>query len=159
MSYNLIDKKNISCALTGHRKLGESFDISLVERAIDSFIGEGILNFYCGMAMGFDLIAAKVVLERKKSNPEIKLIACVPCPNQDKYYSAEEKKKYGELLKSCDEVKLLSEKYFNGCMLVRDRFMVDSCGHLIAYLAGRNEGGTAYTVRYAKCLDRRIYVI
>ena len=159
MSDSLIGKKDISCALTGHRKLGEGFDIAKLEKAVDDVVERGVYIFYCGMATGFDLIAAKVVLERKKNNNSIKLIACVPCPYQERYYPADEKKCYKEVLNSCDEVKLVSEKYFNGCMLVRDRFMVDNCETVLAYLDGRKEGGTAYTVRYARCLDRRIYII
>ena len=159
MSDSLIGRKSISCTLTGHRKLGKGFDIVQLERAVDDVINKGVTIFYCGMATGFDLIAAKVVLERKSGNRDIKLIACVPCPDQERYYTLNEKKIYSEVLNACDEVKLVSEKYFNGCMLVRDRFMVDNCETVLAYLDGRNEGGTAYTVRYARCLDRRIYII
>ena len=139
--------------------MGESFDVAILKQAIEKLIAQGTAIFYCGMAVGFDLIAAAQVLECKKDYPFIKLVACVPCPGQDKYYSLEQKKRYACILKQCDEVITVSDKYYDGCMLARDRYMVDCCDKVIAYLDGRNEGGTAYTVRYARAQGKQIYII
>ena len=147
----------ISCAFTGHRKMGDTFNLSQLKDTVESFIEQGVINFYCGMAMGFDLIAAEVVLEKKIRFPDVKLIACVPCPEQQKYFPAEEKLKYERILGSCDKVEILSDRYYKGCMLVRDRFMVDNCGRVLAYL-NKNDGGTAYTVRYAKSKNKEVYL-
>lgn len=158
MSDSLVIENSRSCAFTGHRIIGERFDLTLLKDLVGQFIEQGFTTFYCGMAMGFDLIAADVVLEQKKLHPELRLIACVPCPNQEKNFPAEERRKYRRIISACDAVELISDSYYRGCMLVRDRFMVDCCERVIAYL-DRNEGGTAYTVRYAKSKNKDIYII
>lgn len=158
MSDSLVKDCACSCAFTGHRKMGESFDINLLNRAVDDLISKGYVNFYCGMAMGFDLIAAGVVLQAKKNHPQIKLIACVPCPKQQKYFPSEEKDKYERIISLCDKVEILSEKYYKGCMLARDRFMVDNSGCVLAYM-NKTDGGTAYTVKYAKSKNKEIFII
>lgn len=130
----------------------------MLKTAVERLISEGVENFYCGMAMGFDLIAAEVVLEEKKLHPDVKLIACVPCPDQQKRYPAEDKEKYERILPLCDKVEIVSDCYYRGCMLTRDRFMVDNCSRVLAYM-DRNDGGTAYTVGYAKSKSKQIYIM
>ena len=155
MSYNLIEQRAVSCALTGHRKLGDDFHLSSLEEHVERLIEEGVVNFYCGMAQGFDLIAAEVVLKAKKNHPKVKLFACVPCPDQEKYFSLEDKNRYAAILNGCDVIERISDYYYKGCMLARDRFMVDNCSHVLAYL-DKSVGGTAYTVRYAVSKVRNI---
>lgn len=148
-------KKN--CAFTGHRKIEENFDTELLGYCIRRVISEGVVNFYCGMAMGFDLLAAETVLSLKREFPDIRLIACVPCPNQSRFFSQENKDKYDEILAKCDEVRVLHDHYFRGCMLVRDRYMVDNCAYLIAYVRSA-DGGTSYTLDYATTNARQIFI-
>ena len=63
------------------------------------------------------------------------------------YFSEEDKERYARILKKADEVVLLSDHYYNGCMQNRDRYMVDRADALIAYCR-KEEGGAAYTVKY-----------
>ncbi len=110
-------------------------------------IEQGVVTFYNGMAMGFDLTAAELVLELKKKFPQVKLIACVPCYGQEKRYSAEDKERYANILHRADETVTLAERYHTGCMHERNRYMVDRADYLLAYCHD-DKGGTAYTVRY-----------
>lgn len=154
-----LEIKNLrSCAFTGHRKMEDNFDAQLLRSAVENLVGRGVVSFYCGMAMGFDLIAADVVLEVKKKCPQVRLIACVPCPEQQKYFPAAEKSKYERILPLCDRVEIIAEKYYKGCMLARDRFMVDNSDLVLAYM-NKDDGGTAYTVRYARSKNKEIYII
>ena len=144
------------CAFTGHRTLSVKIDYSLLKQIIRGYIENGYEVFLNGMARGFDLIAAQAVCELKSDYPHIKLIACVPCPEQSSTFSAEDKKKYEEIIKKCDEVILLYDHYFKGCMLARNRFLVDNCSLIIAYIR-RNSGGTYYTVKYAAEKGIKVY--
>ncbi len=135
------------CTFTGHRELGEDFSARKLKRAIKKRMEEGVTVFLSGMAIGFDLIAAELVLELKKRFKEVKLIACVPCYGQERKYPAADKERYVELLQKADEVVTLSDHYFNGCMHARDRYMVDQADYLITYCK-KDTGGTAYTVKY-----------
>lgn len=147
-----------ACSFTGHREIKDPVDTELLADLVQSLIDGGTDTFLTGMAMGFDLIAAEVVIFLKKKNPHIKLIGCVPCPDQERSYPKAEKEKYKRVLESCDEVKLLSPHYHGGCMFVRDRYMVDNSAYVIAY-ARTNSGGTYYTLKYAQEKQRKIFVI
>ena len=136
-----------TCAFTGHRDLGENFPIERLRQTIVEVIKRGIKTFYCGMACGFDMLAAECVLACKEIYPQIKLVACIPCANQDLYYSQTDKKRYAELCKKSDEVMTLNERYTRGCMYKRNRYLADCADIMIAFCI-KEKGGTAYTVKY-----------
>lgn len=147
-----MDKK---CAFTGHRVLScYDFDTALLDRVILNLIKNGIEEFYCGMAQGFDLAAAESVLQYKKDF-KIKLIACLPCPEQADNFSQKNKARYESVLERCDEKVIISPEYQRGCMHARDRYLVENCGVLVCFLR-KHSGGTHYTVNYAKKLNRKI---
>lgn len=137
-----------NCAFTGHRILEKDFDYNLLDKVILNLIKGGTKNFFCGMAMGFDLAAAESVLQYKKDY-EINLIACIPCLGQENSFSKKNKERYLKILENCSQKIVLSEEYYDGCMFARDRYMVDSCNVLVTYQR-RKRGGTSYTVNYAK---------
>ena len=150
MAFRQLNKECTSCVFTGHRELGEEFTSKTektLKAEIERLINLGVTHFYCGMAMGFDLLAAEKVLSWKKKYPSVKLIACLPCEEQEKYFSLKDKKRYAKILKNSDEVLLLSNVYYKGCMLARDRYMADRADCMIAYCR-KQTGGTAYTVKY-----------
>lgn len=136
-----------TCAFTGHRVLESDFSARALKKEVENLILKGAETFLNGMAMGFDLIAAETVLKLKKKYPFIKLIACIPCYNQERGFSERDKKRYARILKKADAAELISENYFNGCMQKRDRYMADRADALVAYLK-KEKGGTAYTVKY-----------
>ena len=138
-----------SCAFTGHRTLYEGFSPRKLKREIKKLILSGVDTFYNGMAMGFDLLAAEAVLTVKKEQPHVKLIACIPCYNQEKSFPEEDKKRYARILKKADEQVLLSEHYYRGCMQVRDQYMVDRADVLVCYCI-KETGGAAYTKKYCQ---------
>lgn len=147
-----------TCSFTGHRQLDGDFDIAELKKILTEFIGEGYSAFLSGMAVGFDMIAAETVLQLKEQYPYLKLIACVPCAEQSRYFSAAEKSRYDRILKKCDEVKVLNTNYYRGCMQMRDRYMVDNSSLVIAYKR-KNEGGTYYTLKYALSQNKKIYLL
>ena len=53
----------------------------------------------------------------------------------------------------------VSRKYYDGCMLARNRRLVDQAGILLAVYNGERRGGTAATVRYARKAGREIIMI
>lgn len=147
-----------SCAFTGHREMTEDFQPQLLEETVKYLIDCGVTTFYCGMARGFDLIAGSLILRLKESVPKIRLIACVPCAGQEKYFNSGELAEYERILNGCEEVKILAPNYFKGSMHARDRLMVDRCRYLIAYLR-REKGGTYYTIGYARSKGRDIFIV
>lgn len=53
----------------------------------------------------------------------------------------------------------MSRQYYDGCMLDRNRKLVEAVGLLLAVYNGERRGGTAATLRYAKKLGRELIVI
>ncbi len=53
----------------------------------------------------------------------------------------------------------VSQEYREGCMLKRNRYLVDHATCLLAVYNGEWRGGTAMTVRYARKLGREIIVL
>ncbi len=140
-------EKAKTCAFTGHRETDAAISCAQLKKEIVTLIENGVETFYDGGAKGFDLLAAETVLELKKIYPNIKLCLCIPCPDQEKNYSAEDKERYCKVCAAADEKKLLFDHYFRGCMLARDRYMADNADVLLAYCK-KTTGGTAYTVSY-----------
>ena len=142
------------CALTGHRKLPDYFDRKLLFDELEALVKSGYTTFFCGMAMGFDLLALQFLVELKERYP-LYLEACVPFKGQENSFSGADRLLYRELITKCDFVTVLFDEYKNGCFLVRDRYMVDCADTLFAYCT-KTSGGSAYTVRYAKQTGREV---
>lgn len=139
-----------ACALTGHRELPEDFPAGMLAYALEDLVDGGYTVFYCGMARGFDLLALEC-LAAIKQRKKIFIEACIPYAGHEQSFSLYERKRYKELLSVCDKKTVLFPSYRAGCMLARNRYMVDRCDLVFAYCE-KKTGGTAYTVQYAeKC--------
>ena len=154
------------CCFTGHRPYSigikkENIENlkKVLEEVIDTAIFDGYTNFYCGMAQGIDTYAAQILIEKMKENPLLHLHAALPCPEQDREWTDEEKKLYAEILSFASTKTIVSPFYTKTCMLTRNRFMVDNSERVIAVWNGSMRGGTAYTVRYAKSQNKEIHLI
>lgn len=145
-----------SCSFTGHRIIKNNFDINEFDNLLDKVINDGYNTFLIGMAIGFDTLAFERLLTKKNKN--IKIIACIPCREQDKYFNKKEKEKYRYLLEKADEKIYFSEEFTDACMFIRNRYMVDNSSILIAYFY-KKTGGTYYTVNYAEKQRKQIIYI
>ena len=146
------EKRKYRCCFTGHRpdkmKLGEKEIKPLLEKAIDDAISKGFVTFITGMAMGTDIWAAEIVLDRKKRNENLHLICALPHPGFDNRRSIVEKMKFSKIIKNADLVKEINNHYFAGCYQVRNEWMVDRSNLVIAVFNGQ-KSGTKNTVDYA----------
>ena len=142
------------CAFTGHRPQrlpwgGDEQDPrcqalkTLLDAAIQQAAERGCDTFLCGMARGCDTYFAEAVLARG-----LRLEAMVPCPEQADSWQEADRKRYHALLLRCAAIHVLETAYSEGCMVRRNRAMVDRADLLITVFDG-SPGGTAATVRYA----------
>jgi len=133
-------KKTItSCCFTGYRpnkfpfELNQSnaeyirFENKLTD-AVFSLPDEGCHTFYCGMAMGFDIIAAETVLLLKKGikNTEVRLICVIPFKGQEASFPPEWKERFNNILRNADEIIYLCEQYHKSCFQERNKYMIDN---------------------------------
>lgn len=146
-----------ACAVTGHRVLSSDFSKEELRAALRALAAAGVRTFLCGMALGFDLLCAEEVLLLREELP-VRLVACIPCADQAARYPKSARERYERILDRCDERAVLHERYCDGCMFERNRYMVDRADLLLAYFTGRR-GGTKYTVGYAEKRGIPVYLI
>lgn len=159
----------ITCCFTGHRsqKLPWKFneedprclEMKLnTKNAIIEAIQNGYKNFISGMALGFDMICAEIILELKKKYPDIKLICALPCKGQEKVWSNTVQQRYRNILKKADKIRCVYNKYEEGCMQERNQYMVNNSSLIIALFNGAN-GGTKQTIEYARSEGKKVVII
>ncbi len=144
----LIIEKDNACCVTGHRTLYADFDEEFTEEVFLRLIERGFDTFLVGMAVGFDTACFKILEKLRKEYKYIKIIACVPCPEQASRFNFFQKKEYERMLKSADEVTVLSEFYTKWCMQKRNEFMVNNSSVVVCYVR-KQSGGTVNTLKYA----------
>lgn len=147
----MLDKKRTAC-FTGHRQISEK-NIRKIEKKLDKIIEKlykkGVIFYGAGGACGFDMLAEKAVIRAREKHRDIKLILVLPCKNQDKYWTSDNKFLFEEIKSQSDKIVYTSECYTKDCMHRRNRHLVNFSGYCISYLK-TDAGGTAYTVDYAR---------
>lgn len=159
-------RRQVTCCFTGHRpdKLGFGYDESrpqcialkqsLIE-CVQRLIKRGYAAFICGMAQGSDIFFAEAVLSCKRTHAHIRLIAAIPYRGQERRWSPAYQRRYKNILSQADEAVVLEQKYVPGCMMRRNRYMVDHASLLIAVYGGES-GGTKNTLAYAVSQDLEV---
>ena len=145
------------CALTGHRVLGKDFNEMVLRDTFARLIQEGVTVFLCGMAVGFDTVCCRLLYELRKEYA-ITVVACIPFAGQENKFSKKKKKTYEEYTRLSDEKVILYDAYTPGVYFGRNRYMIDRCNVVLAYLH-TERGGTHYTVEYAKKKNKQIIYI
>lgn len=160
MGENDLDNIAHTLCFTGHRpqKLpwGENEDDerckkmkkTLKEKIIEA-IKNGYIYFISGLALGFDIISAEMILELKNDYPHIKLIGAIPCKDQYKLWKPYQIERYKKVLAKCDSFRCLYDTYNDKCMLERNDYMLNNSSMVIALYNGKG-GGTGYTIKKAK---------
>lgn len=110
----------------------------------------GFRKFVSGMALGFDMLAAEEVIKLKEELKGVKLVAVIPYRGQSGRWTPYQRERYQRILNEVDEEIVLSEGYYNGCLLKRNDYMLAHASGIIAYYDGKPKGGTFYTCRKAR---------
>ena len=153
-------ERNTSCSFTGHRpeKLPWGRDESdprcqdlkvRLDAALERAYDRGCRHFICGMARGADLYFADGVLALRERHPEVTLECARPCETQADSWPEADRRHYFDILERCNYETLVQHGYDRGCMMRRNRYMVDRSGYLICVYDGVPKGGTAATLAYA----------
>lgn len=141
-----------TCCFTGHRNIPIEQRKEITKRLdieLRRLIAENYCYFGAGGALGFDTLAAQTVLQLRHEFPAIKLILVLPCKDQASKWSVADQRLYEHIKSRADKVVFLHQVYSQGCMYQRNRHLVNHSSVCLCYLTKQN-GGTAYTVRYAR---------
>ena len=128
---------------------------TMIAREIEQAADAGADLFCCGMARGCDLYFAEAVLRMKAERPKIRLEAWLGCPEQASLWQEADRIRWQNVLNRCDNVHVVENYYSDGCLLRRDKAMVDEADELISVWDG-SSGGTGWTVRYAKRQGKKL---
>lgn len=156
-----------SCCFTGHRESklpwrGYEQDPRCrrlrmrIRDAVEAVYADGVRHYICGMANGCDLYFLEEVLRFRLDHPDVTVEAAVPYAGQADHWRQELRTQYEQMLSQCDYETLVQQVYTGGCMMRRNRYMVDHSRILIAAYNGE-PGGTMNTMLYA--LRRGLSVI
>ena len=111
--------------------------------------GKGRHHLLAGGALGFDTVAAQEVLRvRGEGYPGLKLELVLPYVGQEEQWSQRDASVYRAMLRQADQVVYIANRYTQGCMFQRNRYLVEHSAYCLCYQK-QERGGTAYTVRYA----------
>jgi uncharacterized phage-like protein YoqJ len=114
-----------------------------------------------GGSRGIDLWAGLAVVQEKRRNPDLTLVAALPYYiRKNSRFSEYERFDYGYVLDNCDAVFYASADYTADCMKMRNNFMVDNSSRLVAFV-NDYRSGTGQTIRLAEKagIARRIYKV
>lgn len=119
--------KAVSVCFSGHRNIPflyrKQLKLQLKAAITKAYVG-GYRHFYCGCAMGFDMLAAEVALALQSELSGLQVIAVVPYRGQAERWNDAMKARYDTILRNSDDVIILSEHYYHGCLLRRNDYMV-----------------------------------
>ena len=149
----------LTVCFTGHRHIAFEAAVklpALLDGVLTDLCERGATVFRAGGAIGFDTVAALKVLELKERYPHIRLELILPCRNQTEYWEETAVRTYQYIIDRADSHRFLFDTYFDGCMLERDRRLVEGSDICVAY-CNRSRGGTAYT--FAQALRAGLEVI
>ena len=144
--------KENTCCFTGHRNIRREEEKTVrtkIREQVLKLMDRGYSTFLVGGAIGFDMLAAEVLLDlREQEGKTLRLVSVLPFLQWRERWPAEEIEREDRILEKSDEILVSADKYDRKSYLDRDRVMVDRSSFCIAYCSRKN-GGTAYTVRYA----------
>lgn len=156
---NIREQKMRTAAFSGHRTIAhdrrDELKARLAVAASDAY-ASGVRRFLCGMAQGFDLMAADAVIALRSEHPDVCLVAVVPFREQSARLYPAEKAHYDAVMAGADEVVMLSELYFKDCLLRRNDYLLAKSSRMIFYYDGAYRGGTCYTWNRARRLGLSI---
>ena len=117
----------------------------------------GVDTFLCGMAVGFDMLAAKVVLALRLRYPALRLVAVVPFEGQEVAFSEQEQETYRHILAAVDHTFIIEPQgYTPQSYHQRNNFLVEFSSKIVAYHNGNPRSGTSSTLRKAANKKRAV---
>ncbi len=140
------------CCFTGHRpeklKIAEDKVIKSLKKEIRTAIADGFQTYISGVARGFDLWAAEIVLAFRDEGVSVRLICASPYKGFESRWSREWQERYRRVVERADLVRFICPGYSRDCFQRRNEWMVDHSARVIAAYNG-GPGGTRNTVEYA----------
>ena len=153
-----IEKEKAVC-FTGHcpelLNISKKEIKSRLKKAIDEAIESGFNIFISGMSIGIDVWAAEIILKKKKSNDNIKLVCVLAYKDFGCERGRIHNHRLNRILKKADFIHFTSFILTSDCIMRRDHFMADNSSRVIAAYRGL-KGSTKNLITYAENMGLEI---
>jgi len=120
-----------------------------------------VTSFLTGLALGVDMIAAEMILERMETNPDLELEVVIPFKGQTAKWKPKDIERYNAILSSGKVVQRYTpdERYIGRQSYQRrNAYLAEQCNYLMAVWNGK-PSGTGMTVNMAQKLGKRCIII
>ena len=132
--------------ICGHKEIADTSTVRVaVDETLRGLVSEGADYFLLGGYGGFDSLAAHVVYDLKRDNPQIHSTLVIPYLNRD----------YDTKLYDDTTYPPLEGVPLKFAISKRNEWMVDQADVVVAYVQ-HSWGGAAATLRYAESKHKRI---
>jgi uncharacterized phage-like protein YoqJ len=161
---------NETAHFTGHRWQDlngkdpqDNFELLVHSRniVIDLIENHGVTRFYSGMAIGYDLWMAKIIIALRRDHyPHIKLLCAIPCKGQWEAwvdYNPEDVYEWMKVYEEADEIEYVYDgRYEKWVLPNRNTYMVARSAYAIAAWNEKESGGTFDCLTKARKKGRMI---
>lgn len=113
-----------------HTKTNKNLKQILTQK-ISTAISNGYTNFITGLNLGFDMLCAEIIIEIRKTNKDIKLIAALAYEKQFNLLDYNHKIQFFNILEDCDEIRCLYLNYNKVCYKERLNYMLNNSSLII----------------------------
>lgn len=130
-----MEKEKI-CCIIGEQQISTrdiNWIVMQLSVEIKKLINDGVTTFISGGVIGFDTIAASMIIALKEEYPHIKLIFALPYKNHSRYWKKKNLPFYEQLLTEADEIYYTSDKFFSNSENERDRFMAENSKYFLCH--------------------------
>ena len=156
----MTDSTTPSVCFTGHRTINPNKQQAVKEKLISTIIklyNEGHRKFLCGMAIGFDLLAAEILIELKETYKDIILFACIPFIGQESRFSPIDQERYNKVINSVDSKVIIARAFSKQSYLLRNLYMLEHSSIVVAYFdTNIKKGGTFFTYNKAIKMGKEV---
>ncbi len=125
-----------ACCFFGQSKISEDEYLTIVYKLIlqiQALIQRGVFIYITGGDLGFDILAAKIILLFKKQYPEIQLYLFSAYPIESKDLESNDIVNYNLIRAAADQFINLSPFFHTNCQQIRDCQVIDRSSFCICY--------------------------
>lgn len=119
----------------------------------------GASHFLTGMEQGAEQWAAELVLEMKKTKPNLELGCVLSCREQAANWDENARKRYRAILSQADYTHIMADATAANCIKKRNRFLVERSDFVLVVYNGEPDSCTAKTIQYAHRQRKAVSII
>ena len=142
-----------SVCFTGHRTVNPNKLQAVKEKlnyTIMELYNKGHRTFLCGMAIGFDLLAAETLIDLKEKHKDIIIVACIPFIGQENRFCPTDKARYNKVINEVNSKVIIARSFSKQSYLLRNLYMLEHSSIVITYFdTNIKKGGTFFTYNKA----------